>query len=342
MKIVIDAMGGDNAPREIVLGALSAAKDFGVEIVLVGKGEEILRVLADEKLELPPKVEIADAAEVVEMCDDPATVIREKKNSSMAVGLRMVSEGYGDVFMSAGSTGALLTGSTLLTKRIRGIRRAALGSILPAREGTGTLLIDCGANVECTAEYLLQFAYMGSYYAGRMMGKENPRVALLNIGSEPTKGGALQLETYKLLTEAHDAGRLNFIGNVEGRDVMENACDVIVTDGYSGNILLKAIEGMGLFFAKSLKTMFYKNIGTKLAAALVKDGIDDIKKMMDYNEVGGAPLLGIAKPVFKIHGSAKAKTVNSAVRNAIKYVGSGIIDSVSENIDYMKIDLSEK
>ncbi len=337
MKIIIDAMGGDNAPEATVLGAIEANKRFGVEVCLVGRTAQMLEVLKDAGIgDLPAGVELRDATEVVEMCDDPATVVRAKKDSSMIVGLRMLSEGYGDAFASAGSTGALLTAATLIAKRIHGIRRAALGSLIPTSVGKA-LLIDCGANIECTPEYLLQFAYMGGFYMERMLGVKAPKIGLLNIGAEPSKGGELQKETYKLLEGEKAAGRLNFVGNIESRYVTSGDADIIISDGYSGNILLKCIEGMGMFFKDILKNMFYKNTKTKLGALLVKDGLDGIKSMMDYNAVGGAPLLGISRPVYKIHGSAKVEAVVSAIGGAMKYVESGIISEIVDNIEHMKV-----
>lgn len=337
MKIIVDAMGGDHAPKAPVLGALEANKRYAVDICLVGKMAEMLGVLKEAGIgDLPKGIELRDATEVVEMCDDPANVVRAKKDSSMVVGLKMLADGYGDAFASAGSTGALLTAATLVAKRIHGIRRAALGSLIPTSVGKA-LLIDCGANLECTPEYLLQFAYMGSYYMERMLGVKDPKIGLLNIGAEPSKGGELQKETYKLLESEKAAGRLNFVGNIESRYVTSGEADIIISDGYSGNILLKCIEGMGIFFKDILKNIFYKNTKSKLGALLVKDGLSDLKAMMDYNEVGGAPLLGIMKPVYKIHGSASPETVAAAIGGTKQYVESGIIEEIVNNIEHMKV-----
>jgi len=342
MKIIVDAMGGDNAPGAIVRGALMAAEEFRIDICLIGKGDEILEALRDEGHDkIPPRIEISHAQDVVEMEDDPSTVVRVKRDSSMVMGLKLLAEGYADAFVSAGSTGAMLSGSTLTVKRIRGIRRAALAPIIPTSKGKA-ILIDCGANVDCTPEYMLQFAYMGAYYAEHILGKENPRIGLLNIGTEPTKGSQLHKDTYALLNEAKDSGRINFIGNVESRDIMFGICDVVVSDGYSGNIFLKTMEGMGLLFVDMLRELFGKSTKSKLSALLVQDGIRELKKKMDYNETGGAPLLGIAKPVIKAHGSSKAYTVRSAIRQAIQYVESGIIDEITRNINFMRVDSEEK
>ena len=339
MKVILDAMGGDNAPREMVLGALDALKENeGLDVVLVGRGEEILKVLAEEGMsDLPAHLEISDASEVVEMEDDPSTVLRQKKDSSMAKGLAMLNEGYGSVFLSAGSTGALLSGATLISKRIRGIRRGALMSVMPTVDGGKWLLMDCGANLECTPEYLLQFAYMGSYYSELILGCANPRVGILNIGTERTKGTTLQRETYGLLEQAAAEGRLNFVGNIEARDVMTGAADVVVCDGYSGNILLKGIEGMGLAMLGLIKNVFLSSTKNKIAALMVKKDVSGIKAMFDYNSIGGAPFLGISRPVYKVHGSAKRTSVAAAIKDAAKYAGSGVIERITENVEHMKV-----
>ncbi len=338
MKIIVDAMGGDNAPKAPVMGAIQANREYGVDIILVGRGEEILKTLADNGIsDLPAGVEIAHASEVVEMCDNPATAFREKKDSSLTVGLNLLKSGAGDAFVSAGSTGALLGGATLLVKRIKGIRRAALAPVIPTGNG-GAVLIDCGANAECPPEYLLQFAYMGSYYAEHVLGRPEPKVGLLNIGVEPTKGTSLQTTVYPMLKKAADEGRINFVGNVEAREAVEGAVDVIVSDGYSGNIFLKTMEGTGLFLAREIKKMFTKNLFTKLAALIVSGGIRDIKKIMDSSEVGGTALVGIAKPVIKAHGSSDAYAIQNAIRQAKQYVSSGIIESITENVDLMRLE----
>ena len=338
MKIIVDAMGGDNAPESNVLGAFRAAKEFGIDVCLVGRGEEILETtLKNGYGELPKEISIVNAGEVIDMHDDPSTSIREKKDSSIVVGLKMLADGDGDAFVSAGSTGALLAGSTLIVKRIKGIRRAAFPPVLPAKNGK-FLLIDCGANVECTPEYLLQFAYMGNYYAKTVMKIAKPRIGLLNIGVEETKGTQLQKDTYELLQKAAAAGQLDFVGNVEGRDVMFGICDVVVSDGYSGNIMLKSIEGVGLFFVDTLKGIFKKNLVSKIAALLVKSGIGEIKKILDYNETGGSPLLGIAKPVVKAHGSANEYTIRSAIKQAVEYAESNIIKDLQNNVEFWSGD----
>ncbi len=329
MKIVVDAMGGDNAPFEIVKGAIQAAEELGAEIILVGRGEEILRCLDKMgRKELPAKVEIANAAEVIDMHDDPANAVRSKPDSSMTVGLKLVHDGKADAMVSAGSTGALISGATLVVKRIKGVRRAALAPLIP-NGGKGTLLIDCGANAECSSEYLIQFAFMGYYYAKTVMGISDPRVALLNIGAEDTKGDALRQETYKLLKTAGDEGRINFIGNVEARDVMLDKCDVVVTDGFTGNVLLKTLEGMGIFAMGQLKRIFMGSTKAKIAAAMVKDDIMGLKKMFDSSEVGGTAMLGISKPVIKAHGSSDAAAIKNAVRQAMNAVSADVCGQIA-------------
>ena len=337
MKIIVDAMGGDNAPASNVRGALDAVRELGVEVILVGRGEDILKVLKDEGVaDLPPGLEIAHASEVVEMCDNPATAFREKKDSSLTVGLNLLKNGDGDAFVSAGSTGALLSAATLMVKRVRGIRRAALAPVVPTGAG-GAVLIDCGATAECTPEYLLQFAFMGSYYAERVLKRPEPKVGLLNIGAEPSKGTDLQRSAHELLTQADKAGRIRFIGNVEAREAVFGAADVIVTDGYSGNIFLKTMEGVGGYMARQLKAMFMKNLGTKLAAVLVADGIKALKKSMDAGEVGGTALMGISRPVVKAHGSSDAYAIKNAIRQARDFAASGLIDDITENIEHMRL-----
>ena len=314
MKIIVDAMGGDFAPLAPVKGALMAQEKYGVDIVLTGKTEEILKALQQCGCkELPKGMEIANATEVVEICDDPATAFKHKKDSSLTVGLNMLHAGDADGFVSAGSTGALLAGATLVVKRIRGLRRAALAPTIPTAKGKA-VLIDCGANAECTVEYLLQFAYLGSYYAQKVLGVENPRIGLLNIGAEESKGDTLRRETYQKLKEAGEAGHLNFTGNIEAKEAMLGECDVIVADGYSGNIMLKSIEGTGKLLSIKLKEMLMHSTGTKLAALLLKGQLGTFKTMLDANVVGGTALLGISKPVVKAAARVRSASAMRSVR----------------------------
>ncbi len=339
MKIIIDAMGGDNAPKAMVQGALLARKEWpDTEIVLTGR-EEAIRAAAAEcgAAELPEGITIRPASEVIEMSDDPAMAFKRKKDSSMTVGLNMLRDGEGDAFISAGSTGALLSGATLVVKRIRGIRRAAMAPVIPSAAGQ-MVLCDCGANAECTAEYLLQFAFLGSFFAKRMLGIEQPRVGLLNIGAEEEKGDALRHETFALLQAADAAGRIHFIGNVEASTAMMGGADVVVADGFTGNVLLKGIEGTAKMMSGVIKKMFLSSSKTKVAALLVKNEFGAVKKMLDPNEVGGTPFLGISKPVLKAHGSSDARAVFNAVRQARSFAASGFIDDIEANIDYMRLD----
>jgi glycerol-3-phosphate acyltransferase PlsX len=338
MKVIVDAMGGDNAPRSNVQGALNAVKKYGVDVVLVGDGQILLECLKGLGVEnLPKGLEIVHAGEVITMEDDPATAFRRKKDSSLTVGLELLNGGAGDAFVSAGSTGALLSAATLLTKRVKGIRRAALAPVVPTGNG-GAVLIDCGANAECTPEYLLQFAYMGSFYAQKVLGRQAPKVGLLNIGVEPSKGTGLQKETYLLLEEADRSGGLNFVGNVEAREAVEGTVDVIVADGYAGNIFLKTVEGAGKLLGRQMKGMFKKNLLTKLAAVLVKDGIREFKALMDADAVGGTALIGISKPVIKAHGSSNEVAIQNAIRQGFTLAQSGLIDDITAHVGYMSME----
>ena len=332
MRIILDAMGGDNAPLAPVLGAMQAVKDFGAQITLVGRGEEILEAMRSQGInDLPEGVEIANADEVVDMHDDPANVIRKKKNSSMVVGLKMLSDGQGDAFVSAGSTGALLSGATLIVKRVKGIRRASMGPVMPNKAGGKTVMLDCGANAECTPEFLLQFGLVGSLYAKKYIGVENPKVGLLNIGSEATKGTALQKEAYALLSDAANKGLINFVGNVEARDVPLGAVDVIVCDGFSGNVLLKSIEGTAMFMGSLMKhKIFKRNFFSKIGYLFCKPGVDEVMKMMDYREIGGTQFLGIKKPVIKAHGSSDALAFRNAVKQAMDAAKSDITEELEQ------------
>ncbi|MGX8699482.1 MAG: phosphate acyltransferase PlsX, partial [bacterium] len=288
----------------------------------------ILRAMQElGKTELPAGVEIKNATEVVEMEDDPATATRVKSDSSMTVGLKMLRDGAADAMISAGSTGALLSGATLIVKRVKGIRRASLGVQMPST-GRGFLLIDSGANAECTPEYLTQFAAMGHFYTKELLGIPEPRIGLLNIGAEETKGTELQKTTYTLLRQADRAGELRFVGNVEARGAFLDDCDVLVADGFSGNVLLKGAEGLGKLAMGELKGMFLKSPLSKLAALIVKKELTAFKKKFDASEVGGTMLLGIRKPVIKAHGSAKAKDIVSASRQAIRACESDVCGKI--------------
>ncbi len=322
MKIIIDAMGGDNAPREIVRGVCEASELTEAKLVLVGKEAEISPLL-DEFGADRTKLELVEADEAITMDDPPMCVVRGKKNSSMAVGLRMLKED-GDAFVSAGSTGALHVGASLIVRNIPGVRCAAIATILPFDKPM--LLMDCGANVNVKPEYLLQWAHTGSVYMKNVMNVENPRVGLLNNGTEECKGTSLQVEAYKLLAEAEG---INFCGNVEGKEIPFGACDVLITDGFTGNIALKTVEGMSRFMLKSLKSMFGESLRTKLAAALMMSSLKAFKKKYDTKEVGGAPILGISKPVIKAHGSSDAREIRNAILQAERFAASGTVEAVT-------------
>ena len=326
MKIILDAMGGDHAPTAPVLGAVQAAKDFGAQITLVGRGDEILKVMRDNGIDdLPKGIEISHADDVVDMHDDPAAVIHKRKNSSMVLGLKMLADDQGSAFVSAGSTGALLSGATLIVKRVKGIRRAAMGPVMPNKAGGKTVILDCGANAECTPEFLLQFGVVGSLYAKKYLGVESPKVGLLNIGTEDSKGTDLQKQAYALLQDADAKGLLNFVGNVEARDVPLGAVDVIVCDGFSGNVLLKTIEGTAMFMGSLMKhKIFKRSLFSKIGYLFCKPGVDEVMKMMDYREIGGTQFLGIKKPVIKAHGSSDALAFRNAIKQAMDASDSDI------------------
>ena len=337
MKIILDAMGGDLAPEAPVLGAIDAVKAYGAEITLVGRGEEILEVMKKHGIDdLPEGMEIANADDVVDMHDDPASVIHKRKNSSMIVGLKMLADGKGDAFVSAGSTGALLTGATLLVRRIKGIRRAAMAPSMPTKTGGRVIICDCGANAECTPEFLLQFGLVGSAYAKNVFGLENPRVGLLNIGTEDSKGTQLQKDAYALLKDAADKGLINFTGNVEARDVPLGAVDVVVCDGFNGNILIKSIEGTAMFMGSMLKRMFKKNLGSKLGYLLCRSGVKDLTKLLDYREIGGTQFLGIKKPVIKAHGSSDALAFRNAVKQAMTAAEGNFTTQLEQTLAALK------
>ena len=326
MKIILDAMGGDHAPEAPVLGAFEAAKLYGAQITLVGRGEAILEVMRKHNVaDLPNGIEIAHADDVVDMHDDPGKVIHKRKNSSMVVGLKMLADGQGDAFVSAGSTGALLSGATLLVKRVKGIRRAAMGPAMPNKAGGKTIILDCGANAECTPEFLLQFGIVGYLYSKKNFGLENPKVGLLNIGTEDSKGTPLQKEAYALLTKAHEQGIINFVGNVEARDVPLGAVDVVVCDGFAGNVLLKSIEGTAMFMGSLMKhKIFKRSFLSKIGYLFCKPGVDEVMGMLDYRTIGGTPFLGIRKPVIKAHGSSDALAFRNAIRQAMEAANSDI------------------
>ena len=337
MKIILDAMGGDFAPEAPVLGAIDAAKAYGAEITLVGRGDEILEVLKKNGIDnLPSGMEVAHADDVVDMHDDPATVLHKRKNSSMVLGLKMLAEGKGDAFVSAGSTGALLTGATLVVKRVKGIRRAAMAPAMPTKAGHKVIICDCGANAECTAEFLLQFGLVASAYSKYTLGVENPRVGLLNIGTEDSKGTQLQKDAYALLKEAGEKGLINFVGNVEARGVPLGDVDVVVCDGFNGNVLIKSIEGTAMFMGSLIKRMFKKNLGSKIGYLLCKSGVGDLMKMLDSREIGGTQFLGIKKPVIKCHGNSDRIAFRNGIKQAMTAAEGNFTPQLEQILAEMK------
>ncbi len=324
MKVIIDAFGGDNAPLEIIKGAAQAVADYGHNIILTGD-ETILRDMAAKEGIALDGIEIVHCTDVITMEDHPKSILREHKESSMAVALRLLAEGKGDALVSAGSTGALLMGATFIVKRIKGISRPALAPIVPSDQGP-FMLIDCGANADCRPEMLLQFAHMGSIYVSHMFAdKKNPRVGLLNVGTEDTKGGELQHATFPLLKESG----LNFVGNIEARDVPAGVVDVVVADGFNGNILLKTLEGTVDMLMKNIKSAFLSSFRTKIGALLVKPAVKIIKKKLSASEHGGAVLLGVNRPVVKSHGNADAKAIANAVRVAADFAACGVVEEIA-------------
>ena len=327
MRIIVDVMSGDNAPLEMLKGVCETADyDYarGVEFTLVGD-EAIIKRLADENKWDISKFNIRHADGVLGMHDEPMSVMKEKSDSSLAVGLKMLADGEGDAFVSCGNTGALFCGSTLIVKRVKGIQRAAIGAILPM--SSPVLLMDSGASVKVNEDYLHQFAIMGSAYMRSIYGIDAPRVALVNNGSEDTKGGELQLAAYPKL---RDSDLINFVGNVEGNQIAFAGCDVALTDGFVGNVVLKTIEGMGKLMFSELKTMFKSGLGGKIAYLLLKKQLKKFKYKFDSAEHGGAPILGISKTVIKAHGSSSAKAFRNAIRQAIACEREGVVDIIAE------------
>ena len=326
MKIIVDAFGGDNAPLAPIQGAVDAHQEFGTDIILTGDEEKIRAVAQENHLSLDG-IEIVHAPDVFSNDDQPATIrSKAKANTSMAVGLNLLKNGGGDAFVSAGNSGALGAGAMFLVKRIKGIQRVAFAPVMP-NLNSYFMLIDSGVNTDLRPRALQQFALMGSIYMKKVMGFENPRVGLANVGTEEHKGDELRQQSFVLLKNTPG---INFVGNVEGRDIPLDGCDVVVCDGFTGNMILKTYEGVAIALMKKIKGVFTKNLKTKLAAAMVMSGMKELKKSMDYDEVGGAPVLGCSKPVFKAHGSSNAKTIKNAIRVTADYVNNNVIGAITE------------
>ena len=313
MKILIDVMGSDLGPAELIRGVVSATKRFDAELTAVGQKDEIEKIAKENGIDLSG-ISILDAPDVITMEDKPMSVLREKNHSSMANGLRALAHGEADAFVSAGNTGALITGGTMIVRRIRGVSRAAIGTLFPF--SAPVLLLDSGANLDVTPEHLEQFAFIGSLYMKKMFGIESPRVGLLNNGAEETKGNQLQIDTYQLL-KAMDG--INFVGNVEAKGIPFGICDVVVTDGFTGNLFLKTVEGMAKFMSHNLKEIFQTNAVTKLSGFLIRDRFAAFKEAFSATKHGGAPILGLRAPVIKAHGSSNARAIESAVGQAIRF-----------------------
>ncbi len=323
--VALDAMGGDNAPVEIVKGAVEALKEVKAKIILVGPEDTVKEELGKYTFE-KERIEVVNATEVISTDEVPTVAVRRKKDSSMVVGLNLVKEGRADAFISAGSTGALLTGATVIIGRIKGIERPALGTCLPDRRGF-TFLLDSGANVDCKAKYLEQFAKMGSVYVENVMGIQNPKVALANIGAEKEKGNALTKEAYELL----EVSDINFTGNIEPRNIPFGEADVVVCDGFVGNVILKLAEGLSITLLGVIKETITRG-AYKFAALMLKRPFADIKKRFDADEVGGAPFLGLKALVVKAHGSSKAKAIKNAVKQCVTFVESDIVSKIEEKL----------
>lgn len=336
MKIILDLMGGDNAPLAPLDGAAQAVKEYGVEIIGLGDEALIRKTAAENNISLDG-IQLVNCTENIEMCDEPARAVRQKKDSSIVVGLNMLKDGKGDAFVSAGSTGALVVGASLIVKRLKGVRRTAIPTIIPSEKGC-FMLIDSGANAECNSDMLLQFGLMGSVYMQKIMGIPSPRVGLINIGTEERKGLEVHRETYHKLQNAP----VNFIGNVEARGLPLGECDVAVCDGFTGNVVLKLIEGMAKFFSHMLKDMLLRSTKTKIAALLLKDGVQEFKSKIDASAYGGAPLLGISKMVIKAHGNSDARAIQNAIRQAKECIENGVIEAIADNLSQLKEQAKEQ
>ena len=330
MRIIVDGFGGDNAPLAVLQGCEMAVKEYDVELIVTGD-EKILKKTAEENNISLEKITLYHAPDVISMEDDPFSILKEKSNCSMAVAINLLKDGEGDAFVSAGSTGAIVIGANFILKRIKGIKRAGLATVIPAIKGH-FLLMDSGANLDCKPETLTSFGIMGSIYMNKVMGIESPRVGLVNIGTEETKGRELQIGAFELLKNAP----LNFVGNVEARDIPAGAVDVVVADGFTGNIILKLTEGLASMFAKKIKGMFLEGITGRLSAVMMIKKIKNFKKSMDYTEQGGAPLLGVKKPVIKAHGSSNPKAFKNAIRQANIFAQQKLIEEIENTVLQMK------
>ena len=337
MKIILDGMGGDNAPEAIVEGAVLASREMEHHFLIIGQEEKIQSELKNHRYD-EDKISVINATEIISNDEAPVRAVRSKKDSSIVKGINMVKHGEGDIFISAGSTGALLAGGLFILGRVQGIDRPALASIYPIIGGVPSLLVDAGANADCKPNNLLEFGMMGSIYMEKVLGREKPRVGLVNIGAEAAKGSTLTKAAYDLLEQSH----LNFTGNVEAREVPKGACDVIVTDGFTGNVLLKLTEGLAWNILQVIKQRFTDGMKAKLGAALLLDKIKGLKKEFDYSEYGGAPILGVRGPIVKMHGSSNANAVKNTILKGIPYVSERVVDTIQNSVlEIEEITLSE-
>ena len=328
MNIIVDAMGGDNAPLEIVKGAMLAVDEFNIDkLILVGDEKKINSCVKENNITLK-NVQNKHCTDEITMCDDAKSVLKEKPDSSLAIGFKLLNDGEGDAFVSAGNTGAITVGATLLTKRIKGVKRPAIASVMPSAKKP-FLLMDCGANAECRPEFLYQFGLLGSIYMQNVLKVSNPRVALANNGTEETKGTPVVKEAYALMKSAP----YNFVGNIEGRQIPFGDADVVVADGFTGNLILKMYEGVAKVLMNSIKAAFMKNTLSKISYLGVKSGINDMKKQFDYKEYGGAVVLGVKKPVIKAHGSADARTFKNAIKQAVWFLQTDLIDKIEKELN---------
>ena len=337
MRIILDGMGGDNAPGAIVEGAVLASKVIDHGIVIIGQEELINQELKKYKYN-HDKITVADAREVITNDEAPVRAVRSKKDSSIVKGIDMVKNGEGDIFISAGSTGALLSGGLFILGRIQGIDRPALASIYPILGGEPSLLVDAGANADCKPNNLLEFGMMGNIYMEKVIGRPSPRVGLVNIGTEAAKGSTLTKAAYELLEQSD----MNFVGNVEAREVPKSACDVIVCDGFTGNVVLKLTEGLAWNILQVIKKKFTDGVKAKLGAALLIDKLGELKKEFDYSEYGGAPILGVKGPIVKMHGSSSANAVKNTILKGIPFVEEKVVETIQNSVlEIEEITLSE-
>ena len=328
IRVAVDAMGGDNAPAEIVKGAVEALKaSTDLKVILVGQEEAVQQELSKYQYDAS-RMEVVNATEIIEMAEPPVQAIRSKKDSSIVVAMKLVKNGEADAFVGAGSTGAVLVGGQLIVGRLKGVERPPLAPLLPTEKGA-SLLIDCGANVDARPSHLVQFAKMGSIYMENVVGVKNPRVGIVNIGAEEEKGNALVKETFPLLKECKD---INFIGSVEARDIPAGVCDVVVCEAFVGNVILKLYEGVGATLISKVKAGMMQNLRSKIGALLVKPALKATLKSFDASQYGGAPLLGLKGLVVKTHGSSKAVEITNSIIQCVQFKQQNINEKIKENL----------